>query len=187
VSRLLVFSPLCALKYHDQLHLHTSVDSNMAHIDLTRDAAAVIIAPCTTDFMRKLAHGAADDLLSTMCVARPHQSVPLLIAPAMNVEMWSSPATQVGAITLASVWNTFVCIRSHTRTHSHPHLRRRRRRRWMQSQTVFVNHQILTLHSITLASVKHYFAWPLLAKTHSFFFFSPFLSFYLNAAQRGDA
>jgi phosphopantothenoylcysteine decarboxylase/phosphopantothenate--cysteine ligase len=69
------------------------VNNNMAHIDVTRDADAVIIAPCSADFIRKLAHGACDDLLSTMCVARPRQ-VPLLIAPAMNVEMWQNPATQ---------------------------------------------------------------------------------------------
>lgn len=69
------------------------IHNNMPHIDLTRDADAIIIAPCSTDFMFKLAHGACDDLLSTLCVARPRQ-VPLLIAPAMNVEMWQNPATQ---------------------------------------------------------------------------------------------
>ena len=67
--------------------------NNMPHIDLTRDADAVVIAPCSTDFMAKLAHGRCDDLLSTLCIARP-ASVPLLIAPAMNVEMWQNPATQ---------------------------------------------------------------------------------------------
>eukprot|EP01114_Cavostelium_apophysatum_P002140 TRINITY_DN11864_c0_g1_i1.p1 TRINITY_DN11864_c0_g1~~TRINITY_DN11864_c0_g1_i1.p1 ORF type:complete len:387 (+),score=58.88 TRINITY_DN11864_c0_g1_i1:809-1969(+) len=67
--------------------------NNMAHIDLTREADAILIAPCSADFMRKLAHGAADDLLSTLCVARPRR-VPLLVAPAMNVEMWENPATQ---------------------------------------------------------------------------------------------
>jgi phosphopantothenoylcysteine decarboxylase/phosphopantothenate--cysteine ligase len=69
------------------------VANNMAHIDVTREADAVIIVPCSADFIRKLAHGACDDLLSTMCVARPRH-VPLLIAPAMNVEMWTNPATQ---------------------------------------------------------------------------------------------
>lgn len=69
------------------------ISNNMAHIDLTRDADAVVIAPCSADFMRKLVHGAADDLLSTLCLARP-ASVPLLVAPAMNVEMWENPATQ---------------------------------------------------------------------------------------------
>ena len=75
--------------------------NNMAHIDLTRDAAAVLIAPASADFMRKLAHGAADDLLSTLCLARP-ANVPLLIAPAMNVEMWQNPATQRNLGTLRS-------------------------------------------------------------------------------------
>ena len=69
------------------------IGNNMAHIDLTRDADAIVIAPCSTDFMFKLAHGACDDLLSTLCVARP-MAVPLMIAPAMNVEMWQNPATQ---------------------------------------------------------------------------------------------
>ncbi|RZI41262.1 bifunctional phosphopantothenoylcysteine decarboxylase/phosphopantothenate--cysteine ligase CoaBC [Herbaspirillum sp. HC18] len=69
------------------------IDNNMAHIDLTREADAVVIAPCSADFMFKLAHGACNDLLSTLCVARP-MNVPLLVAPAMNVEMWQNPATQ---------------------------------------------------------------------------------------------
>ncbi|MGZ8319943.1 MAG: bifunctional phosphopantothenoylcysteine decarboxylase/phosphopantothenate--cysteine ligase CoaBC [Telluria sp.] len=69
------------------------VANNMAHIDLTRDADAILIAPCSADFIRKLAHGACDDLLSTLCLARPRR-LPLLVAPAMNVEMWDNPATQ---------------------------------------------------------------------------------------------
>ncbi|HEU5437573.1 MAG TPA: bifunctional phosphopantothenoylcysteine decarboxylase/phosphopantothenate--cysteine ligase CoaBC, partial [Telluria sp.] len=69
------------------------VANNMAHIDLTRGADAVLVAPCSADFLRKLAHGACDDLLSTLCLARPSR-VPLLVAPAMNVEMWQNPATQ---------------------------------------------------------------------------------------------
>jgi phosphopantothenoylcysteine decarboxylase/phosphopantothenate--cysteine ligase len=75
------------------------IANNMPHIDLTRDADAIVIAPCSTDFMFKLAHGACDDLLSTLCVARP-MTVPLLIAPAMNVEMWQNPATQRNAAQL---------------------------------------------------------------------------------------
>jgi phosphopantothenoylcysteine decarboxylase / phosphopantothenate---cysteine ligase len=69
------------------------IANNMPHIDLTRDADAIVIAPCSTDFMFKIAHGACDDLLSTLCIARP-MSLPLMIAPAMNVEMWQNPATQ---------------------------------------------------------------------------------------------
>jgi phosphopantothenoylcysteine decarboxylase/phosphopantothenate--cysteine ligase len=75
------------------------IPNNMAHIDLTRDADAIVIAPCSTDFMFKLAHGACDDLLSTLCIARP-ASVPLLVAPAMNVEMWQNPATRRNAVQL---------------------------------------------------------------------------------------
>ena len=77
------------------------IANNMAHIDLTRGADAIIIAPCSADFMRKLVHGAADDLLSTLCLARPHD-VPLLVAPAMNVEMWDKPATQRNVTQLKS-------------------------------------------------------------------------------------
>ncbi|AMP03590.1 bifunctional phosphopantothenoylcysteine decarboxylase/phosphopantothenate--cysteine ligase CoaBC [Collimonas pratensis] len=69
------------------------IGNNMPHIDLTRDADAIVIVPCSADFIFKLAHGACDDLLSTLCVARP-ATVPLLVAPAMNVEMWQNPATQ---------------------------------------------------------------------------------------------
>ena len=68
--------------------------NNMAHINLSREADAILIAPCSADFMAKLLHGRADDLLSLMCLARPLESVPLLIAPAMNREMWAHPATK---------------------------------------------------------------------------------------------
>jgi phosphopantothenoylcysteine decarboxylase/phosphopantothenate--cysteine ligase len=69
------------------------IGNNMPHIDLTRDADAIVIVPCSADFIFKLAHGACDDLLSTLCVARPAM-LPLLVAPAMNVEMWQNAATQ---------------------------------------------------------------------------------------------
>ncbi len=68
--------------------------NNMAHINLSREADAILIAPCSADFMAKLLHGRADDLLSLTCLARPLDKVPLLIAPAMNREMWAHPATQ---------------------------------------------------------------------------------------------
>jgi len=68
--------------------------NNMAHINLSREADAILIAPCSADFMAKLLHGRADDLLSLMCLARPIDKVPLMIAPAMNREMWAHPATQ---------------------------------------------------------------------------------------------
>jgi len=66
----------------------------MAHINLTRAADAVLVAPCSADFLAKSAHGQTDDLPSLLCLARPLQQVPLLLAPAMNREMWSHPATQ---------------------------------------------------------------------------------------------
>ena len=68
--------------------------NNMAHINLSREADACLIAPCSADFIAKLAHGQADELLSLMCLARPADKVPLLLAPAMNREMWAHPATQ---------------------------------------------------------------------------------------------
>ncbi len=68
-----------------------SVPNSMAHINLSRAAAAIVIAPASADFIAKLAHGLADDLLSTMCLAR---NCPLIIAPAMNREMWLNAATQ---------------------------------------------------------------------------------------------
>jgi phosphopantothenoylcysteine decarboxylase/phosphopantothenate--cysteine ligase len=66
----------------------------MAHINLTREADAIVIAPASADLMAKLVHGRADDLLSLMCLARPIGCCPLLVAPAMNREMWAHPATQ---------------------------------------------------------------------------------------------
>jgi phosphopantothenoylcysteine decarboxylase/phosphopantothenate--cysteine ligase len=68
--------------------------NNMPHINLSRQADAILIAPCSADFMARLVHGRADELLSLLCLARPMHSVPLLVAPAMNREMWAHPATQ---------------------------------------------------------------------------------------------
>ncbi|MGI4816000.1 MAG: bifunctional phosphopantothenoylcysteine decarboxylase/phosphopantothenate--cysteine ligase CoaBC [Janthinobacterium lividum] len=65
--------------------------NGMPHIDLSRDAHAIVVAPASADFMSKLVHGAADDLLSTLCLAR---DCPLLVAPAMNRQMWGHSATQ---------------------------------------------------------------------------------------------
>jgi phosphopantothenoylcysteine decarboxylase / phosphopantothenate---cysteine ligase len=70
------------------------IDNNMAHIELSRDAHAIVIAPASADFIAKLVQGRADDLLSTLCVARSRETTPLMVAPAMNREMWSNPATQ---------------------------------------------------------------------------------------------
>lgn len=68
--------------------------NNMPHINLGREADVVVIAPCSADFVARLAQGRADELLSLLCLARPQESVPLLLAPAMNREMWAHPATQ---------------------------------------------------------------------------------------------
>ena len=76
--------------------------NNMAHINLSRKADAILIAPCSADFMAKLLHGRADDLLSLMCLARPIDTVPLLVAPAMNREMYAHPATQRNLVQLQS-------------------------------------------------------------------------------------
>jgi phosphopantothenoylcysteine decarboxylase / phosphopantothenate---cysteine ligase len=76
------------------------IANNMAHINLTRQADAVLVAPASADFMAKLLHGRADDLLSLMCLARPLATCPLLLAPAMNREMWAHPATQRNAVQL---------------------------------------------------------------------------------------
>ena len=68
--------------------------NNMAHINLTREADVLVVAPASADFIAKVANGLADDLLSLLCLARPIERVPLLLAPAMNREMWAHPATQ---------------------------------------------------------------------------------------------
>jgi phosphopantothenoylcysteine decarboxylase/phosphopantothenate--cysteine ligase len=73
------------------------VKDAMGHIELSRDRDLVLVAPASADFMAKLAHGLADDLLSTLCIAR---RCPLMVAPAMNVEMWQNAATQRNAETL---------------------------------------------------------------------------------------
>jgi phosphopantothenoylcysteine decarboxylase/phosphopantothenate--cysteine ligase len=68
-----------------------ATENGMAHITTSRAADAIVIAPATADFIAKLAHGLADDLLSTLCLAR---DCPLLVAPAMNRQMWANAATQ---------------------------------------------------------------------------------------------
>ena len=73
------------------------VSDGMGHIELSRDRELILVAPASADFMAKLANGLCDDLLSALCVAR---RCPLMVAPAMNVEMWQNPATQRNAETL---------------------------------------------------------------------------------------
>ena len=87
-------------------------DNNMAHINLSREADAILIAPCSADFMSKLLHGGADELLSLMCLARPIDKVPLLVAPAMNREMWAHPATQRNLAQLAADGATILGVGS---------------------------------------------------------------------------
>jgi phosphopantothenoylcysteine decarboxylase/phosphopantothenate--cysteine ligase len=67
------------------------VPDSMGHIELSRDRDLIVVAPATADFMARVVHGRADDLLAALCVAR---RCPLMLAPAMNVEMWENPATQ---------------------------------------------------------------------------------------------
>jgi phosphopantothenoylcysteine decarboxylase/phosphopantothenate--cysteine ligase len=74
--------------------------NGMAHIDLSRGADAIVVAPASADFLAKLTHGLADDLLTTMCLARERRAenarapCALLVAPAMNRQMWDNPATR---------------------------------------------------------------------------------------------
>jgi phosphopantothenoylcysteine decarboxylase/phosphopantothenate--cysteine ligase len=77
----------------------------MGHIELSRDRDLILVAPASADFMAKLAHGLADDLLSTLCIAR---RCPLMVAPAMNVEMWQNAATARNADTLRADGVTIV-------------------------------------------------------------------------------
>ena len=91
----LTFTTLSGEPVHDSLWLNRAgVDSNIAHINLSREADAMLIAPCTANVMAKIAHGMSDDLLSNLVLARERGACPLAIAPAMNVQMWDNLATQ---------------------------------------------------------------------------------------------
>lgn len=91
----LTFTTLSGEPVYDSLWLNRAgVDSNIAHINLSREADAMLIAPCTANVMAKIAHGMSDDLLSNLVLARDRGACPLAIAPAMNVQMWDNPATQ---------------------------------------------------------------------------------------------
>ena len=80
-----------ALSGHRVLVDQWQDDKGMAHIHSSRTADAIVIAPASADFIAKLANGLANDLLSTLCLAR---NCPLLVAPAMNKQMWTNAATQ---------------------------------------------------------------------------------------------
>lgn len=86
----LTFQAVSGNPVHTEL-LDEAAESGMGHIELARWATAIVVAPATADFMAKLAHGLAGDLLSTVCLAT---TAPLTLAPAMNRQMWLHPATQ---------------------------------------------------------------------------------------------
>ncbi|HET9043995.1 MAG TPA: bifunctional phosphopantothenoylcysteine decarboxylase/phosphopantothenate--cysteine ligase CoaBC [Burkholderiales bacterium] len=73
------------------------IADNMAHIELSRDREAIVVAPATADFLARVANGLGDDLLATLCLAR---ECPLVVAPAMNRQMWDNPATRRNVETL---------------------------------------------------------------------------------------
>lgn len=77
--------PVCTVMWDGR------IANGMPHIELSRDADAILVAPASADFLAKLAHGNADDLLSTLCLAR---DCPLIVAPAMNRQMWENPSTR---------------------------------------------------------------------------------------------
>ncbi|RZI66906.1 MAG: bifunctional phosphopantothenoylcysteine decarboxylase/phosphopantothenate--cysteine ligase CoaBC, partial [Variovorax sp.] len=86
--------------------------NNMPHINLSRQADAILLAPCSADFMARLVQGRSDELLSLLCLARPMERVPLLVAPAMNREMWVHPATQRNMRQLAADGATLLGVGS---------------------------------------------------------------------------
>lgn len=80
-------------------------EAEMGHIQLSRSADLIVVAPATADLMAKMANGHADDLASTLLLAT---DTPVLVAPAMNVRMWDHPATQRNRATLAGDGVAFV-------------------------------------------------------------------------------
>ena len=86
----LTMQALSGRSVHTELLDHDS-ESAMGHIELARWSDVILIAPASANFIARLAHGRADDLLSALCLAA---DVPLLVAPAMNQQMWNNPATQ---------------------------------------------------------------------------------------------
>jgi len=80
------------------------IANGMPHIELSRDKQAIVVAPATADFLAKTVYGLADDLLSTLCLAR---DCPLIVAPAMNRQMWEHPATQRNISQLSTTASPF--------------------------------------------------------------------------------
>src|SRR5688572_17585617 len=75
----------------------SAAEASMGHLELARWADRILIAPATADLLAKLAHGFADDLVTTLCLAT---TAPITVAPAMNHRMWGHPATQANIATL---------------------------------------------------------------------------------------
>jgi len=94
----LTLQALSGQPVHTEL-LDPAQEAAMSHIELARWADAIVVAPASANFLARLAHGAADDLLSTICLA---SAVPVLVAPAMNRQMWENAATQANAKTVAA-------------------------------------------------------------------------------------
>jgi phosphopantothenoylcysteine decarboxylase/phosphopantothenate--cysteine ligase len=92
----LTFQALSGHAVHTEL-LDAAAEAGMGHIELARWADQVLVAPATADFIARLAHGLADDLLTTLCLAT---RAPLLLAPAMNQQMWANPATRANCALL---------------------------------------------------------------------------------------
>jgi phosphopantothenoylcysteine decarboxylase/phosphopantothenate--cysteine ligase len=97
-------SSLCHAPVHDDLFALTS-ESDMGHIELSRSADLIVIAPATADLLAKMAHGIANDLASTLLLATDTK---ILAAPAMNVRMWLAPATRRNIETLLNDGVMFV-------------------------------------------------------------------------------
>ena len=92
----LTFQALSSNPVHCEL-LDEQAEAGMGHIELARWADLVLIAPATANLLARLAHGLADDLLTTLCLAT---TAPLVLAPAMNQQMWQASATRANVLTL---------------------------------------------------------------------------------------
>jgi phosphopantothenoylcysteine decarboxylase/phosphopantothenate--cysteine ligase len=92
----LTFQAVSGNPVHTKL-LDESAEAGMGHIELAKWADQLLVAPATANFIARLAHGLADDLLSTICLAT---AAPVFLAPAMNQQMWSNPATRANCETL---------------------------------------------------------------------------------------
>jgi phosphopantothenoylcysteine decarboxylase / phosphopantothenate---cysteine ligase len=92
----LTFQALSGHPVHTEL-LDEAAEAGMGHIELARWADLLLVAPATADFIARLTHGLAGDLLSTLCLATP---APLALAPAMNQQMWANKAVQANCAAL---------------------------------------------------------------------------------------